>query len=457
MQLSISRRHPLLVASWLVAVSLALTSCDTLRSLTGSPDEAGRGRAPTRQAATAQRLPQPPVPAAPGEQAPPLVEVPPPAPEQPVKVALLLPLTGSLAKLGDAMGNAAQMAMYDLADRRFRLLPIDDKGTPAGSADAAKQAVAEGSQLIVGPLLAASVRAAGVVAGGAGIPVVAFSSDRKVAGPGVYIIGFMPESEVQRVVEYAVRQGRSRIAAMAPDNLYGAAVIDALRWTATAEGATVTRIELYDAKTQDFAPVVRRLTGQPEPPSQPPVMPTAAGEAPLPPPVPPPTPAPALPPPLPSFDTLLLAEGGTQLRAIAAALAAAGIGPPAVQLLGTGKWDEPGIGAEPGLVGAWFAGPVPVYREEFEVRYKRTFGQAPPRIATLAYDATALAAVLARGPQASPFTAAALADPNGFFGRDGLFRLSADGIVERRLAILRVERNGVLVIDEPPRSFAAGS
>ncbi|MFO1156791.1 MAG: hypothetical protein U1E43_08535 [Rhodospirillales bacterium] len=148
---------------------------------------------------------------------------------------------------------------------------------------------------------------------------------------------------------------------------------------------------------------------------------------------------------------------GAQLRALAAALATAGMPVPAVQLLGTGKWDEPNISSEPALIGAWFAAPSPASRDEFEIQFKRTFGQNPPRLATLAYDATALAAVLARGPQQQPFTAAALTDPSGFYGRDGLFRLTADGLAERRLAILRVDRDGVTVIDEPPRSFAAGS
>jgi len=100
---------------------------------------------------------------------------------------------------------------------------------------------------------------------------------------------------------------------------------------------------------------------------------------------------------------------------------------------------------------------VPSYRDDLEARYKRMFRQAPPRLATLAYDATALATVLARGPQQMPFSPEALTNPNGFFGRDGLFRLTSNGVVERRLAILRVDRSGVVVTDEPPRSFAAGS
>ena len=389
--------------------------------------------------------PYPPPPAEPAT--PPVTPEPPPAvvteaevaQDQRVDVALLLPLSGRLANLGNAMSDAAQMAMFDLADRRFALMPIDDKGTANGAADAAQKAVAQGAQLILGPLLAPSVRAVAPITTSAGIPVVAFSSDRRVTSPGVYIVGFTPEAEVERVIGYATRRGSSRFAALAPDNLYGRAIVDALRNTAAANGATVVRVDLYEPNTQDFAPLARRLSGAPE---------SAQGKA---------WPEETVLPPLPSFDSLLLAEGGQQLRSMATALADAGIRAPGVQLLGTGKWDEPGIGGQGALVGAWFAAPAPTYREEFNVRYERTFGQAPPRLATLAYDATALAAVLARGPEHAPFSEASLTDPNGFFGRDGLFRLNSDGVVDRKLAILRVDRGGLTVIDEPPRTFAAGS
>jgi ABC-type branched-subunit amino acid transport system substrate-binding protein len=318
-------------------------------------------------------------------------------------------------------------------------MPIDDKGTANGSAGAAKQAVEQGAELILGPLLASSVRAVAPIATTAGVPVIAFSSDRKVTSPGVYIIGFTPEDEVERVISYAVSRGLSRFAALAPNNLYGAAVVDALRKAAMANAATVVRIDLYEPNTQDFAPLARRLSGGPE------AAPRAA------------SPAETALPPLPAFDSLLLAEGGQQLWAMATALAGAGIRAPGVQFLGTGKWDDPGIAGQDALVGAWFAAPVPANRQEFNVRYERTFGQPPPRLATLAYDATALAAVLARGPEPARFSETSLTDPNGFFGRDGLFRLNSDGIVDRKLAILRVDRGGFTVIDEPPRTFAAGS
>lgn len=398
-----------------------------------------------------------------------------------MKVALLLPLSGRLASLGKAMSDAAQMAVFDLADTRLQLVPIDDKGTANGSAEAARRAISEGAQLIIGPLLASSVSSVAPLASAAGIPVVAFSSDRKVAAPGVYIIGFTPDTEVQRVVSFTAQGGLSRFAVLAPDNAYGLAVVSAMRKAVAQHEGTLARAQLYSPGTQDFVPVARKFLGLPDPAApgapEPPAVPATPAAPPsggLPaatsggvvaaPPIGLPqggsggsaAPPPVLVPPQ-SFDVLLLAEGGAQVRNLAAALSSMGVRSPTVQFLGTGKWDEPGIGQEPSLVGAWFAAPSPVNRDDFEIRFRRAFGQTPPRLATLAYDAAALAAILARGPQPEPFSQAALTDPSGFFGRDGLFRLSPDGVAERRLAILRVERNGVTVIDEPVPSFAAGS
>lgn len=476
-----ARRRFAFVTSSLVVASLALSACDSLRSLTGLPGEAERQQTTQGKQPPIQRRSAPPgvtvTPPADGQ--PEIMQNVAPVEEQPVKVALLLPLSGRLASLGKAMSDAAQMAMFDLADARLQLLPIDDKGTANGSADAARQAIAEGAKLIIGPLLAASVSSVAPVATGAGVPVIAFSSDRKVAAPGVYIIGFTPDAEVERVVSFAAQSGLSRFAVVAPDNAYGLVVATAMRRAVAQAHGTLVRVQLYEPNTQDFAAVVRKLLGLPEPPpaaTGAPAAPASPGSSAgssggpdtggsgAPPPVSlPPTGGggtsslpPLLAPPR-TFDALLLAEGGAQLRALATSLSAMGVRSPSVQLLGTGKWDEPGTVDEPALIGAWFAAPSPTNRDEFEVRFRRTFGQTPPRLATLAYDATALAAILARGPEQEPFSRMALTDPNGFFGRDGLFRLSPDGVADRRLAILRIDRNGIIVIDEPIPSFAAGS
>jgi hypothetical protein len=155
------------------------------------------------------------------------------------------------------------------------------------------------------------------------------------------------------------------------------------------------------------------------------------------------------------FDALLVADGGKRLQSVAALLPFYDIDPKKVRMLGTGQWDVPGIGAEPALIGGWFAAPSPTARADFVAAYRETYGAAPPRLATLAYDAAALAAVLARGKDGPDFSARAITVPSGFWGRDGIFRFLPEGVAERGLAVMKVGRHGAEVISRAPESFQA--
>ncbi len=165
-------------------------------------------------------------------------------------------------------------------------------------------------------------------------------------------------------------------------------------------------------------------------------------------------PAPAPPPPaVPNFDALLLPEGGDQLKQIARKVAAAGLDPKATRLLGSGLWDVADIGNEPALDGGWFAASPPDARRDFEQHYRATYGGEPPRLASLGYDAAALAAGLASGKSGPPFSREAIVNPNGFSGVDGLFRFTPDGLVQRGLAVIEVEPQGNVVVSAAPRTF----
>jgi len=155
------------------------------------------------------------------------------------------------------------------------------------------------------------------------------------------------------------------------------------------------------------------------------------------------------------FDALLLPVAGQQLQTVAPLLQRYGIDAAHVHYLGTGLWDnDPALASEPGLEGAWYAAPDPTGRADFEKRFATLYGHAPPRLATLAYDATALAAALSRGPEGADFSAEALTNPNGFVGLDGIFRLRADGRVERGLAVIEIHRAGNTVVSPEPQSFS---
>lgn len=384
------------------------------------------------------------------EAAPP----PPLPPSSAVRVALLLPLSGPNADLGKAMLNAAQLAVFDFADDRFELLINDTGGTPEGAADGAALAIGDGASLILGPLLSASVRAVAPASRAANVTVVAFSSDRTVAGDGVFIMGFLPGAEVERVVAYARSRGLSRFATLAPDNVYGDTVVEALRRAAEATGAVVGRVQFYDPWGDDFSADVRRLADydvrrnalvrqRKELEKRDDEIARRAlarlaklqtlGDLP--------------------FDALLLADGDKRLQAIAAHLPFYDVDPAKIRMLGTGRWDVPGIGAEPALVGGWFAAPPAEARAEFESQYTEVYGARPPRLATLAYDATALAAVLARAEGGADFSPQALTVPRGFYGRDGVFRFLPEGVAERGLAVLEVRPRGAVVVSEAPQSF----
>ena len=141
------------------------------------------------------------------------------------------------------------------------------------------------------------------------------------------------------------------------------------------------------------------------------------------------------------------------LQAIAPALALNGMTGRKSQFLGTGLWDDAAVAREPALVQGWFAAPPPDAFRNFTAHYRDVYGAAPPRIATLSYDAVSLVALLSRGRAYQRFTDAALTDPKGFGGIDGIFRFTADGAAERGLAILQVTNDGFSVIDPAPKSF----
>jgi branched-chain amino acid transport system substrate-binding protein len=337
---------------------------------------------------------------------------------QATRVALLLPLSGPNAALGQSMLDAAQMALFDHSGDGFELMPRDTRGTPQGAAEAARQAIAEGARLILGPVFAQDVAAVRPIAQNAGVEMLAFTNDQTQAGAGTYVLGLLPADQVTRVVGFARSRGITRFVALAPRNAYGDAVVSALQTAAGRFGGQVAQVERYDANLADFTAAARQVT-------QAAVQPQA----------------------------LVLAEGGPRARALAAALAANGVDTQRVRLLGTALWDEPGLGQEPALVGGWYAAPAPEQRADVEARFERLYGKKPPRIATLAYDAAALAAILARMGGPAPYTPAALTNPSGFEGVDGLFRLRANGVGERALSVLEITPTGSRVIDPAARTF----
>jgi branched-chain amino acid transport system substrate-binding protein len=342
----------------------------------------------------------------------------------PVKVALLLPMSGRSGDLGQAMLKAAQLALFDVGGTAFELVPLDTQSTPQGAADAARQAAAARSDLILGPIFADDVRAAKPIAASANIPMIAFTTDWKLAGGDTYVMGFLPFAQVSRVAQYAQSRGLNRFAVYAPQTEYCDVVIGTLQ----RSGAQIVRTGRYAAGETALQTLVQDFAQQA-------ASVDANGN------------------PAYIFDTLMLPVGGESLRTLVSLFDLSGINNNNIRLIGTGLWDDESLTRNPALYGGWFAAPDPALRRDFDKRYLESYGSAPPRLATLAYDATALAAVLSRGTHDKPYSRQRLTNPRGFAGIDGVFRLRPDGLNDRGLAVLEVQSGRARVIDAAPTAF----
>lgn len=336
-----------------------------------------------------------------------------------VKVGLVLPLsaTGNAGVAALSMKNSAEMALAEFQNPNVQLLIKDDGGNPQGAQQGAQQALDEGAEIMLGPLFAQSVPATAQVARAKGVSCIAFSTDSNVAGRGIYLLSFLPESDVNRIVEYSASIGKKSFAALLPDNAYGGVVEAAFKQAVPRRGGRIVAFEKYGADRATAARTVAQALGQ--------------------------------------ADALLIADDGESVVATADALTAAGANLRNIQLLGTGLWDNPRVSASPALQGGLYAAPDPSGFRAFAGRYRTKYGSEPVRTATLTYDAVALVAALARTQGPQRFSPDVLTSPSGFAGIDGLFRFRPDGTNERGLAVMRVATGGSAPIAGSPKSFGA--
>ncbi len=347
-----------------------------------------------------------------------------------VRIGFLAPLSGPRADLGSALLNAAQLALFDHAEEGLTLVPKDTRGTASGASAAMQELIGEGVDLVIGPLLGDSVRAVAPIARPAGVPVVAFSNDRTAAGDGIFIIGFTPGQQIDRIVAHAVQNGHRQFAALVPRGAYGDAVVSALYDATGRNAVSVGRVEYFTPGAQADAAPVQSL-----------VAAAALDEEGVP----------------TGFDALLIAAGGESLRGLALLFPYYDLDPSQVQFLGTEQWKDSGLLGEPALLNGWFAAASDDGFASFRSRYQSAFATAPPRLATLGYDAVVMASDLANRAGGADFGELALTDPIGFSGTDGKFRLGRDGVAERALTVYRVAPRSFEVRDPAPNGFGGAS
>lgn len=340
----------------------------------------------------------------------------------PVKVALLLPLSGDpgTAAVGTSMANAAQLAMdYVAASSRIGdniTLSIKDTGVSAQGATArAREAVAEGDSLILGPLLAEQVAAAGAVARGANIPLIGFSNNSAVAAPGVYLLNVLPEAEIHRSLGYARDHGHKTVAALFPNSAFGRAQQAAFQSGIADLGITPAGTYTF-TNENDAGGIVAQLAPQ-----------LKSG----------------------AIETLFLPDRPTA-PSLATLLQQNGVPPGRVLIVGSADWDgDPQILATPYLAGAVYPAVDDTGFKAMTPDYQQKFGSAPNPLSTIAYTATILANAPQLAQASPPYNPAAMTLPGGFNGRDGVFRFLPNGQSQYALVMKQITANGAIRVDGP--------
>lgn len=341
-----------------------------------------------------------------------------------VRVGLILPLSapGNAGAAAQSMRNAAELALAEFSNPNIQLIVKDDGGTAHGAQAAAEQVLAEGAEIVLGPLFSHGVAAAGQTTRNRGVPMIAFSTDANVAARGVYLLSFLPEADVERIAEYTIASGRKSFIALLTDNAYGTVVEGHLKQIVATRGGRIVALEHYPSDSARMAEAARRVAG-------------AARQA----------------------DTVFIGDAAETTSQLVQQLASNGVSPRRLKFIGTGLWDDPKLFEDQNLTGAWFAAPDNAGFRALAQRYRARFGAEPARTASLAYDAVSLVAALVKTQGPDRFSERVLTNPAGFQGVDGIFRFRSDGTSDRGLAVMEIQRGAARIISPAPKTFSTAS
>jgi ABC-type branched-subunit amino acid transport system substrate-binding protein len=357
-----------------------------------------------------------------GAPPPPVIAKPQPKPINPNglpedvarhRIALLVPLSGPNAAVGQSIADAAAMALADTGGKALRITNYD---TAQGAEAAARKALADGNKVFLGPLLSEDVHAVEGQAAAAGVPVISFSNDADAAGDDVWLLGFSPAQSIDRVVRFARSKGLTRFAALIPPGIYGRNASNMLIRTAEAAGGSVVAMQSYQRSPTSLAAAIKTISKE-------------------------------------KFDAVLIADSGR--IAIASAPLIRKSNGAAVRILGTELWNaEPSLNNAPAMAGAWFASVDDSLFKQFVTRYRARYGRTPYRLASLGYDAVLLTVRIAKDWRVGDrFPVDALADEGGFSGVDGAFRFAKGHFAERALAVHQLGPGGGTIVSPAPSGF----
>lgn len=324
-----------------------------------------------------------------------------PQPQHPettdVNVVVLLPLSGTYARIGDSYLKAIELALFEFADPKLKAQILDTKGTFEGTLEALKHV--KEADIVLGPVMSNAVDAASMWALKRKIPVVSLTNNFVKAQPGVFVFGIPPQSEVEAMVGFAIKNRMDRFSAILPSGSYGGAIRESLEKTIKAYGANLVDVFFYSPNFDELPSILKELQKK-------------------------------------TVDGIFIVNGGQDLFTISDALAKAKV---SGKILGTQQWKTSDVTHWRQLSGAWYTTGYSDKKQIFENRFFSLYNKEPETTAYLAYDAMAMIAKVHKLSYNAPFSMTALTTPLGFVGLQGAFKLEKDGRVSRKIAIMEIK------------------
>ncbi|WP_397591979.1 penicillin-binding protein activator [Sphingorhabdus sp.] len=330
------------------------------------------------------------------------------------RVALLLPVTGPDADVGQSIANATALALTDTKVTNIRMVTYD---TGLGVTAATQRAIADGNKVILGPLRSDNVIEVAEIARPAGVPIISFSNDVGVAGQNVFLLGHLPNQAIERVVLYAKSKGMNRFAGVVASNVYGQRAQSNMTTAVRAAGGILVGIQESNGTAASAEAAARRLAQ------------------------------------MGAIDAILVADSGRAAITTVPALRRGGLR--TAKILGTDLWNIDGtLAGSPPMYGAWFASVSDTLYTQYATKYRARFGKAPLRLSSLGYDSVLLVARVARDWRpGTRFPVAQLTDPQGFIGVDGAFRFNANGLTDRMLEVQEIQAGKFVTVSPAPSQF----
>ncbi|MBL0319503.1 MAG: penicillin-binding protein activator [Alphaproteobacteria bacterium] len=342
--------------------------------------------------------------------------VPNPLFDRRVKIAMLLPLSGPKAPIGQALLDAATLALFDMNRQDISIFPYDTKDSDEEAKSALEKAKNDGVHMIIGPVFSSATKAITPAARTLDIPVLSFTNDVAAAQAGIYALGADPRQQIERITDYAIDQGYTNFYVLAPGDAYGNAVANEVQKVTSLRNAKVAHTELFSGKPELLDAALKRFV-------------TLLDKT--------------------QKSAIVIPVGGDSLTKIAAYLDANLKDRQNIKILGSSQWESSKIQSQSLLQGAWYPASDPDQIKRFYGRFKEVFNSEPPRLASMAYDALPLAFTAAKRADGK----VVLTNSQGFIGIDGIIRLGMDGTTQRGFAIVEVTESGGRVIDRSPVNF----